>query len=322
MRVPGNYQRLIFVAAALTAAGAGGYLAVRSTGPALGDEQIPPPSASDPKTADDEKAIRKIQTQYVQAFNAGDAKALAAFWAADGEFVDAAGNSFKGRSAIAKEFAAFFAESKGIKLDVTTDSLRFISPGVALESGTARVTGADGAANVTSYQIVHARRDGQWHLASVRESPRAATSHYEHLRSLEWLVGNWSAKSGGLTLEMSCEWTAKRNFLLRKYVLKNAEGTAKTGIQIIGWDPVEGAIRAWVFDSDGGFGSERWIKDGKRWILEAAGVTRDGAEATAVNILTPVDHDNFQWQSVRRAVNDVALPDTTLIKATRVKTKG
>jgi uncharacterized protein (TIGR02246 family) len=259
MRMRGNWNKVFFLGAVLAAAGAGGFLAVRSAGPALGGQQtVPVPSPSDPTTAEDEKAIQKIQAEYVKAFNAGDAKALAAFWAADGEFVDADGKSFKGRNVIAKEFAAFFVESKGLKLEISTDTLRFVSPGVALESGTSRVIrDSDLASNITTYHIVHTKRDGQWQLASVRESTYTPSSNYEQLRCLEWLVGNWVAKNGEQTVELSCEWAAKRNFLLRKYVLKGNEGAAKTGVQIIGWDPVVAGIRSWIFDSDGGFGGRR-----------------------------------------------------------------
>jgi uncharacterized protein (TIGR02246 family) len=324
MRAQCSWSKVILVAACLAAAGAGGFLAVRSTGSAHGDERVgAPPSPSDAKYAEDEKAIQKNQAAYVKAFNAGDAKGTAAFWAADGEFVDADGKSFKGRNAIAKEFASFFAESKGLKLEVSTDSLRFVSPDVALESGTTRVTRAsDGDSNVTSYQIVHTKRDGQWQLASVRESNRPPSSNYEQLRGLEWLVGNWTAKGAGQSLELTCEWAAKRNFLLRRYTLSGTDGTVKTGIQIIGWDPAAGEIRSWLFDSDGGYGSERWARDGKRWVLEATGVTRDGAQLMATNVLTPVDHDSFSWQSVRRVLNQVRLPDTPVVKATRVKARG
>jgi uncharacterized protein (TIGR02246 family) len=314
---------MILVLASISAAAAGGFLAFRSTGRALGDERVGAmPSPSDRKTAEDEKAIQKNQTAYVKAFNVGDAKGTAAFWAVDGEFVDVEGKSFKGRSAIAKEFASFFPDSKELTLSVSTDSLRFLSPDVALESGTSRVTRAsDGASNVTSYQIVHAKRDGQWQLASVRESTHVPSSNYEQLRGLEWLVGNWASKSSGRSMELSCEWTAKRNYLLRKYAFKSTDGTTKTGIQIIGWNPVAGMIRSWIFDSDGGFGSERWTRDGKRWILEATGITRDGAQFIGTNILTPIDHDNFNWQSVSRSLNQVRVPDTAIIKATRVKVK-
>jgi uncharacterized protein (TIGR02246 family) len=319
-----QWNSVLFVTAALVAAGAGGFLAVRSTTPARVEAQaVPAPSQRDPKTAEDEKAIEKTQAAYVKAFNDGDAKAVAAFWTPDGEFVGVDGQVFKGRAAIAKEFAAFFAEAKGLNLEVSTDSLRFVSQDVALESGVARVTRhSDGATNVTDYHIVHTKRNGQWLLASVRESAHASTSNYDQLRPLEWLVGKWVAKSNGLTLEFSCEWTAKRNFMLRKYNLTNTDGTTKTGVQVIGWDPVAGAVISWIFDSDGGFGSEHWAKDGKRWIGEATSVTRDGAQAMATNILTQVDHDNFTWQSVGRTLDHVRLPDTAAIKATRVKARG
>ena len=98
MRVRWNWTKLLFLAAVLAASGAGGFLTVRTTSPALGDEQIGPvPSPSDPTTAEDEKAIQKMQADYIKTFNAGDAKALAEFWAVDGEFVDADGKLFKGQ---------------------------------------------------------------------------------------------------------------------------------------------------------------------------------------------------------------------------------
>ncbi len=317
-----HWHRVLFLVAALVATGAGGYLAVRTAGTTAADERIgQAPTVKAPATADDEKALRQFQAAYVKAFNAGDARALAAFWAPDGEFVDAEGKSFRGRKIIEKEFATFFTQEKGVKLEVNTDTLRFISPAVALEAGSTRLTRADGSSNSAAYNIVHTKRDGKWLMASVREAPYVSASNYDRLRDLEWLVGTWTAKHDGKTLELVCEWTAKRNFLIRKYTLTAADGATKTGIQIIGWDPVAGKIRSWVFDSDGGFGSELWTRDGKRWVLEANAIARDGAEAETVNVLTPLDHDNFNWQSVQRSVNQVRLPDTALIKATRVKTK-
>src|SRR5262249_38322970 len=125
MRMQGGWGKVILVTACVAASGAGGVLAVRSTGPALGDEQVgATPSPGDGKNAAGAKAIQDKQAGYVKAFNAGDAEGTAAFWAADGEFVDADGKSFKGRGAIAKEFASFFAEAKGLRLEVRTDSLR------------------------------------------------------------------------------------------------------------------------------------------------------------------------------------------------------
>jgi uncharacterized protein (TIGR02246 family) len=251
MRAHWHWSNVLFATAVLAAAGAGGFVAVRATGQALNGEKIgQAPIAKDLATAEDEKALQTIRAAYTKAFNSGDAKALATFWAQDGEFVDAEGKSYRGRSAIEKEFTDFFAKEKGLALEITTDTLRFVSPDVALESGSARVTRlADGAASSAAYTIVHTKRDGKWLMASVREAPYAATSNYEHLRDLEWLVGNWKAEQSGQTMEMNCEWTAKRNFLTRKYTLTAADGKTKTGLQIVGWDPVAGKIRSWVFDS-------------------------------------------------------------------------
>jgi uncharacterized protein (TIGR02246 family) len=311
----------VLLLAVTLAAGGGGLIAMQLTGFATGGEKGQTgPNPTNLANAADEKAILKVQAAYVKAFNARDAKALAAFWTPDGEFTDAEGDTYRGSAAIEKEFREFFAESKDLTLEIKTESLRFVAPGVAIENGSTRVMrGADVISN-SAYNIVHARRDGQWQLASVREAPYASASNYEHLRDLEWLVGDWRAKDGGKALEMSCEWTAKKNFLLRKYTLKEADGETRTGVQVIGWDPVEGGIRAWVFDSDGGFGSELWDRDGKRWVLEANGVTREGVPFAATNIVTRLDADSFHWQSVERSMGQARLPDTALVKVTRIRT--
>src|SRR5215831_1447866 len=48
----------------------------------------------------DEAALRKIGADFIKAFNAGDAKAVASFWTKDGEFLQADGDELKGRDAI------------------------------------------------------------------------------------------------------------------------------------------------------------------------------------------------------------------------------
>jgi uncharacterized protein (TIGR02246 family) len=317
-----HLQKTVLVLAVLAAAAGGGYLAVRFTGRSVGEEPVgTPPSVLDPTTNNDEKAIRKNQEAYVKAFNAGDARALAAFWSLDGEFVDASGRIYRGRAAIEKEFTTWFSKEKGKKLDVRSDSLRFLGPGIALESGVTRLTDPDGKRSSSNFSIVHTRREGRWFLASVREIPFASTSQEEHLRDFEWLVGSWTARNGGRSVELNCEWTAKRAFLVRRYTLKEPGEETRTGLQVIGWDPLLRGVRSWTFDSAGGFGSETWVRDGKRWVIEARGVTAEGAEFGSVNILTPLDHDNFTWQSVQRSTNETPLPDTAVIKVTRVKAR-
>jgi uncharacterized protein (TIGR02246 family) len=324
MRLHRYVKKLLVAVAVLLAAGVGGYVAVRSNSQAVGDERIgTAPNPNDPAASADEKAIREIQAAYVKAFNAGDAKALAKFWTTDGEFVNHEGKTVRGRAALEKDFADFFAEAKGTTLKVSTDTLRFVSPGVALESGTTHLRHPDGSTDVSAYNIVHTRRDGKWQLASVRELPYEPATNYDHLRDLEWMVGTWAAKGKeGRKLEVSCDWTAKRNFFLKKYTVTEPDGSIKTGIHVVGWDPQIGQVRGWVFDSDGGFASEVWHKEPKQWVLEVDGVTRDGAALEATNIIVPVDHNQFTWQSVGRTLNEVELPDTAVLKVTRVMSKA
>src|ERR1700730_8492448 len=66
--------------------------------------------------------------EFVAAFNRGDAKAVAGFWAPDADYVDQAGGHVKGRAAIEKLYAKTFAERKGAKLTITVLSARLLTP--------------------------------------------------------------------------------------------------------------------------------------------------------------------------------------------------
>ena len=35
---------------------------------------------------------------------------------------------------------------------------------------------------------------------------------------------------------------------------------------MIGYDPVKGRLRSWVFDSEGGFGEGSWRQEGNKWL--------------------------------------------------------
>jgi uncharacterized protein (TIGR02246 family) len=270
----------------------------------------------------DEKAIRATADAYTKAFNAGDSKAIAALWSSDGEHVDESGRMLKGREAIEKEFAAFFAEHHGLALEISVESIRFLSPDIAIENGTARAISPLGSpASSSRYTAVHARQDGKWLMVSSQESPQVPTSNYDYLREVEWLVGDWTVAAGENSLAMKCEWTADKNFLTRTYTTKEASRVTGSGMQVIGWDPTVGAIRSWHFNSEGGFGSDLWTREGKRWVIDATGVLRDGSQTEATNLLTQLDDGCFTWQSVRRSIAGARLPDTAELKICRTPSK-
>src|SRR4029079_13959134 len=90
--------------------------------------------------ADDEAAIRKSDDAYVEAYNKQDAKALAALWSPEAVYIDPeSGDEAVGREEIEKEFAETFKGSKDAKLVVDVKAINFLSPNVAVESGTARI---------------------------------------------------------------------------------------------------------------------------------------------------------------------------------------
>lgn len=276
-------------------------------------------SAGKAPTAE-EQAIRAGTQAYAKAYNAGDAKALAAFWTLDGDYTDEQGSEFRGRAEIEKMFEATFASQPGVKLDVQTESVRFLSPDVALETGTAWAVPTHGNPTSARYSATLVKRDGAWLLASVRDSARVAASNAEYLRGLEWLIGQWQATAGDARVNVKVEWIANRNFLSRTFSTETGGKITQSGTQIIGWDPRSGEIVSWHFDSDGGFGRDRWNKRGNKWFIETSGVLRDGGASSALNSITPGDANSFTWESTARLVNGTALPDTEPVKFQKLNT--
>ena len=318
-----NRGRLMAALVTLGAVAIGAFVYVTGGGRAGADEEVGlRPHAADPAHAEDEKAIRKAAEAFVKAFNAGDAKAVAALWAPDGDFMDVRGQVFRGRDTIEKIFAAHFATARGSKIDITIDSIRFLGTDTAIEKGTSHARpAAGGAATASRFTAVRVKRDGKWLLESVHESPYQTESNYENLKDLEWVIGSWRANPPGATVERKCEWAGNRNFILCKQEMRKGDSVVATSTQVIGWDPIERRIRSWDFDSEGGFGSEVWTRDGGRWVLEATGVRRDASVTEATNIITPVDANTFTWQSIHRRSNGASLPDTGVVKAIRVPVK-
>ena len=111
----------------------------------------------------DEKALQERNEAFVAAFNRGDIKAMAASYAPDCDFVSAEGQRVKGCDALEKYFARGFAESKGLKLEHTHSSLRFLTPDVAIDDGAWEIIGRpEGKASKGLYTAVLMKRDGQW----------------------------------------------------------------------------------------------------------------------------------------------------------------
>jgi uncharacterized protein (TIGR02246 family) len=281
-----------------------------------------PPGEQQPvvEKSSDEAAIRASAEDYVKAFNAADAKAIAAAWIAEGELHDAAGRAFQGRDEIEQEFTQIFADQPGAEIDVNIDSIKFLNPDVAVETGSSHARSKKGSAGPPiKYSAVHVKRDGQWKLANVTEARVAVPSGAQRLAGLAFLVGEWKASLGeGKTYRMKCQWLPDKSFLSRTFTVSDGEQTLSSGTQIIGWDPILNQIVSWTFDSTGGFGHEIWQDTGSRWEVDASSVLPSGQTALAINHLVPLSNDAFTWQSVERSLGDQLLPDTSLVRVERV----
>jgi uncharacterized protein (TIGR02246 family) len=275
-------------------------------------------AASEPPT-EPEAAIRKAVEDYVAAFNNSDSAGVAAMWAPEAVYIDpVTGNQAVGREAIEKQFAGIFEHSKGIQLEATTEAIQFISPGVAVEHGVAKLVDADQGIEKSAYTAVYVKIDGAWLLDRVTEEPIIEpVSNYEQLKELEWMVGRWVDQDDRSTVVTECDWTRNKNFLVRSFAIQVRDRVDMSGIQLVGWDPSAQKIRSWVFDSDGGFGQGTWSKKDNRWLVHQTGVLPDGRKASAVNVITYLDDNTFTLQSVNRMVDGELLPNIDEVKVTK-----
>jgi uncharacterized protein (TIGR02246 family) len=285
------------------------------------------PSDSRADQAQDEAAIRKSDEAYVEAYNNRDAKALAALWSPEAVYIDPeTGNECVGREEIEKEFAHTFADLKDAKLEVKVESIRFLSPNVAVENGTARIISPEGESDESSYAALFVKRDGKWLLDRVTEEetappPEPAPSSYEHLKELEWMIGSWIDQDENATVQTDCGWTKNQNFINRSFAVVVGDEVDLAGMQIIGWDPVAKQIRSWIFDSDGGYAEGKWTRKGDRWFIQQNGTLPNGGKTSAVNIIKRIDDNQFTWQSVNREVNGDILPNVDEVLVVRKPTK-
>ncbi|MGA2255775.1 MAG: SgcJ/EcaC family oxidoreductase [Thermoguttaceae bacterium] len=275
-------------------------------------------SAPGPAHQQDEKAIRLAVEAFAKAYNAGDAKAIARRFVADGEVVSEEGQSTQGREGIEQVFAGIFKEHPKTHMDLAIESIRFVGPDMAVEDGMTTVThGPDEPAQHSPYSVVHARHDGKWLMASSRDLPDDTLAPEEQLKQLQWMVGEWIDESPEAVVMTSYRWTDNQCYILSEFKVQVGGRPVMTGTQRIGWDPLAKKIRSWVFDSEGGFGEGIWTREGKQWIVKMTGVTRDGKIASATNITTRVSKDRMTWQQRDRIVGGEKTPDIAETPITR-----
>ncbi|QDT98524.1 hypothetical protein V144x_40300 [Gimesia aquarii] len=276
-----------------------------------------PPSQSDPQATNLKRAIQNLSTAFKNAFDQGNAKAVASFWSPEGEYIDANGLRLVGRPAIEKAYTTYFKKNKNAKIQIAVDSVRQIGNNLAIEEGRTAVTVPESAPDLSQYTATYVRSDGKWKMVSVKESSLTASAVHSGLKDLEWIIGTWVVEDQGLALATHYQWLPGKKFIERTFSTKMNGTTKPMGKQIIGMDPLSGHLMSWTFNSDGSHAVGIWTATDNGWVIESRGVTSNGKITTADNILTKIDNNGCRWQSVNRTVNGVEMPDALEVVSKR-----
>ena len=268
--------------------------------------------AAEPESAALQSTITKSVEAFTQTFAARDAKALAALFTPQAEYIDDTGTVFHGRAAIEAEYTARFAvEPKG-SLSVEVISIRPIATGVVVEEGVSTFQPEqDGAAADSHYTAIHVQQsDGSWLLASVRELSAPSMTPHERLKSLAWLLGPWREETAGSVVNSEWKWSEDGNALLSQFTTRFANEPSMTGNHRIGWDGERNQFRSWIFDSHGGFAEGYWsAAEDDIWSVSLSGVSADGQRQATTLSYQRDGGDAIVVRQQQRTRGGESLPD-------------
>ena len=291
--------------------------AVAMMGSCIGEES----AAKAPEMTPEMAAILASERAYEEAYAKADVEAIAAHFTEDAECTSDDGRSFNGQAAIKASLRDAFRANKGSKISIQVDSVKPLSPEVLVEKGSTTVVSKSGDEVSALYFAVHVKQDDKWKISQLIETPMPEITPTERLAELSWLIGNWreADPEAGLTIHSHYQWARGGSFITRTVTVKRGGDPVMEGWQIIGWDPVEEAIRSWTFDDAGGHSGGIWTREGQRWLARETGYSPDGSRTSADQTLTQTSDDKFFWESGNRTVDGEPQPAISRIEIQRVK---
>ena len=272
-------------------------------------------AAGGTQASNEEDAIRQALDTYLKAFNNNDAAALSKLWAEDGEHTDDTGETYKGRVEIRAAFQEFFSENSGVKLKLDVSKVKVSSPTKAVVHGASIVSIPGHEDDRSDFATDMVRDDNDWLFVSVGEA--AVSPNDINLKELEALIGEWTGQGSEGELELVSQWAADKSFITSHVsIVAVAEDIDLEGTQIIGWDPLEKRITAWMFDSSGGYATGIWSKEGSGWQVKVSRVLNDGTKGSEVHTYES-GKDALVWKASSRVVQGDKLADIGPIEAIR-----
>lgn len=263
--------------------------------------------------------IQASLDEYVETFNRGDAEGLAKLWTEDARYIPSSGDPVTGREGILASYRQLFETNPGVKMEVADATIEPATEGWAYEFGTDLLTYADGTVEESPYLALLKKVGDKWLIASVTDlEPTGAPSHHEALMQLDWLIGSWKDETEGTVVETAYEWSSSGNSIWGKLSVTTDGAVEKEGRIVIGWDPIDQAIRSWTFDSEGGTAEGVWYEKNGKWFSKALHVLPDGGTGSSTRVFEKVDEDTLKWRAVNRALDGEMLPSVGPVTLTRV----
>jgi uncharacterized protein (TIGR02246 family) len=150
-------------------------LALLLSGPCVfgaeGDPAKPAKSAAATRTLTPvETELTEVQSTFVAAYNAGDAKTLAAFFTSDADWIDDQGAIMRGRAAVQRALEDSIAAHKGRALTLRLDSVRTLGPDVVVGNATSTFAGADKSTETAAFIAIWVKQDGKWLISVLTET--------------------------------------------------------------------------------------------------------------------------------------------------------
>lgn len=258
--------------------------------------------------------IAAVEEALTTAFNSGNVDAVVGAFINEGELIDEAGVLYRGKEELKDLFTQYFERFPEAKLALRIDSIRRLGDQVAVEEGTRFLSVGDAGFAQVRYIATLVKQDGKWKLASIREfNDQPAPTPGDRLEPLAWLVGDWVSESPDLAVRISYAWDEDKNYLIGKFLAtRQGEVVLKTE-QRIGWDPLAGKVRSWLFDSDGGFGGGLWTPTEEGWVVKSQSTDPEGSVGFASVLFQMLDQDRFQMVGTDRLIGDQRLEDFNVI---------
>jgi len=257
------------------------------------------------------ESIRKNAQDFVTAYNAQDVEGLAKQFLPDGEIVFADGTVAAGREAISEFYTEFFSAEEDPQGALEAGSVRFVTPGVAIEDGTFHVTLSSGEVSSHFYTAVRVRQeDNSWKIASVRDELEDHAPANEKLLDMAWIIGDWLIEADGARTFLAFEWSDDGPYIDGRALTEMAGVESTSSTYRIGWDAARKSFISWAFDAEGGHNQSVWTKTETGWMLRSTGITADGEIITATRVIEPEENgQSFLWISRDQVLDGEALPD-------------